>query len=234
MACYNGEQSIKRQIDSILIQLEIDDELIISDDGSTDNTLSIVGSFRDGRIKVITNNGLKGPVGNFQNALNEASGNFIFLSDQDDIWRPDKVKVMSERLNLADLVLSDCRIVDQNLKQIIASFFSFRKSRPGFMHNLYKNSYIGCCMAFRREILEYVLPFPKHIHMHDWWIGLLVELKGSVNFIDLPLIDYVRHGNNVSPTGEISTNPFYKRFLNRVIILWYIVYRNLYISNLVK
>lgn len=226
MASFNGEKVIKRQIDSILVQLGIDDELIISDDNSTDSTRHIVDLYKDKRIKFILNKGTKGPVGNFQNALMEAQGVFIFLSDQDDVWSPHKVSIMSEQLHSFDLVLSNCRVVDQDLDLLINSFFQFRGSRPGFIQNIYKNSYVGCCMAFRRDILKYVLPFPKQIHMHDWWIGLLVELKGTVKFVDLPLIDYVRHGKNVSLTGEISTVSLYKRFINRIIILWHIVCRN--------
>ena len=202
MATYNGSQFVRRQIESILSQLGIDDELIISDDGSVDDTCSIISGFQDGRIQLVTNSGRKGPVGNFQNSMRLASGKFIFLADQDDIWLENKVNITISLLQEHDLVLSDCRVVDDRGIIIHPSFFKHRLSKKGFWYNLYKNSYIGCCMAFRREVLDYVLPLPLNIHMHDWWIGLLVEANGRVVFAHTPLISYVRHGGNASQTGE--------------------------------
>ena len=126
-----------------------------------------------------------------------------------------------------DLVLSNCCVVNNKELIIYNSFFSHRGSRPGFWRNIYKNSYMGCCMAFRAEILSYVLPFPNSIYMHDWWIGLLVEVKGSVHFYDKPLIKYLRHGNNLSPTGEDGYNVF-RKVENRFNLLMNLVLRLLH------
>ena len=227
MATFNGSQYVIRQLESILVQLSNNDEVIISDDNSTDNTCDLLMSLNDKRIIVIKNSSGKGPVSNFENVLKIAKGDFIFLSDQDDIWLPDKVSVMCAGLARNHLVLSNCEVVDKELTTIIPSFFDYRKSRPGFLRNIYKNSYIGCCMAFRREVLSYALPFPKSIHMHDWWIGLLVELNGNVEFIDQPLMKYIRHGNNASPTGELSTYTITTQVQNRVVMLWYLLKRRL-------
>lgn len=90
MATYNGEEYIKEQLESILCQLGEMDEIIISDDGSTDNTLNIIESYNDSRIKIHINTGKHGFVYNFENALQKAKGEYIFLSDQDDIWLPEK------------------------------------------------------------------------------------------------------------------------------------------------
>lgn len=202
LATYNGERFILRQLISILDQLSENDEIIVSDDGSNDKTLSIINQINDSRIKVFNNRNRKGIVGNFENALVQASGEYIFLADQDDIWLPGKVSEICDILLYSDLVLTDCEMVDELGAVKQESFFKYRRSRKGFWANLYRNSYIGCCMAFRKEILSYILPFPKYIDVHDWWIGLLVELKGRVTFYNKPLIKYVRHGNNASPTGE--------------------------------
>ena len=218
IACYNGERFIKRQIHSILFQLAEDDEVIISDDGSTDETLSIINSFEDERIFLTSNKGTPGLVGNFEEALKEATGDYVFLADQDDVWLPGKVASMTSLLHVYDLVLSDCVVVNEKNELIQLSFFRFRGSRPGFWYNMYKNSYMGCCMAFRREVLLYALPFPHRIHMHDWWIGLLVEVKGKVYFHTQPTINYVRHGNNASPTGE-SGYGILRRLKNRYYLL---------------
>lgn len=227
MATFNGSQYVIRQLNSILLQLGNNDEIIISDDNSTDNTCDLLMSLNDKRVIVIKNSGGKGPVSNFENALKIAKGDFIFLSDQDDIWLPDKVSVMCAGLAKNHLVLSNCEVVDKELITLIPSFFDYRQSRPGFLKNIYKNSYIGCCMAFRREVLSYALPFPKSIHMHDWWIGLLVELNGNVEFIDQPLMKYIRHGNNASPTGELSTYTLTTQVQNRVVMLWHLLKRRL-------
>ena len=79
-------------------------------------------------------------------------------------------------------------------------------------------------MAFRKEVLEFVLPIPPQVHMHDWWIGLLVELKGRVVFCQQPLIQYVRHGENASPTGEAGYS-IIMRLKNRIIMLWFVAKR---------
>lgn len=224
MAAYNGEQFIERQLHSILVQLSEGDEVIVSDDSSTDRTLQVVNGLADTRIRVVQNRHKRGPAGNFETAIEQATGEFIILSDQDDIWLPDKVKDISQLLVNNDLVLTDCEIIDQNGKRLHSSFFAMRGSKRGFWHNLFRNSYIGCCMAFRREVLEYALPFPRTIFLHDWWIGLLVELRGRIVLYEKPLIKYVRHGNNYSPTGGkgYSTG---KRIRIRFFLLWNVIKR---------
>ena len=224
MATYNGEKYVHRQLESILAQLNDEDEVIISDDRSTDKTLSIIEKFNDRRIRVDVNKGKRGPMGNFEQAIMRSSGDFIVMADQDDEWLPNKISVLRSMLKRKDLVLSDCKVVNLRGEIIFPSFFSHRGTRTGFWYNLYKNSYMGCCMAFRREVLEYVLPFPPKIHMHDWWIGLLVEAKGIVCFYPEPLIYYIRHGNNASPTGEVGYC-LAKRLKNRIYLLWYIAKR---------
>ena len=92
MASYNGEAFIGKQLRSIIDQLNVDDEVIISDDNSTDNTLSVISMFDDARIRVSSNQGRRGPVGNFEQALNKACGEYILLADQDDIWHQIKLE----------------------------------------------------------------------------------------------------------------------------------------------
>lgn len=218
MATFNGEKFVEKQLSSILSQLGQHDEVIISDDGSVDDTLVIINKFADSRIKVFLNKKRYGPVGNFENALRHASGELIFLSDQDDVWLSGKVSTVSSLLKNNDLVLTNCKVVDEFGNLLSNSFFDSRNSKKGFWINLYRNSYIGCCMAFRRDILSYVLPFPHFIHMHDWWIGLLVEAKGNIAFCQDPMIMYVRHGGNASPTGEVGYS-FPKQLANRFFLL---------------
>ena len=78
------------------------------------------------------------------------------------------------------------------------SFFSYKGCKPGILNNIVKNSYMGCAMAFRKELLQYVLPFPQKIPMHDQWIGLVAEKKGKVVFLPKQLLKYRRHGENAT------------------------------------
>lgn len=224
MATYNGQKYIGQQLSSILCQLSPDDEVIVSDDSSTDQTVKIIKEFNDARIKLFENQQFRSPLLNFENALKQATGSYIFLSDQDDIWHPNKVNLTLPLFKEFDLVLTDCVVVNEKVEPLQPSFFKHRSSKPGFWNNLYKNSYVGCCMAFRKEVLEYALPFPDHIHMHDWWIGLLVEVKGKVIFYPEPLISYVRHGSNASPTGEAGYG-IGQRLRNRLTLLLEVIKR---------
>lgn len=218
MATYNGEKYIKEQLDSIIINLKEEDEIVISDDGSTDNTVNIIQSYHDSRIKLF--DGPKsGVISNFENAISKCSGEYIFLADQDDIWDPKKVDIiLNNFLEDPDLILQvhDNVMVDSNLKPICNSFFEFRKVKNGFWANIIKNSFIGCCMAFRSKLISDILPIPKDMPMHDQWIGLIALRKGKVAFIKDSLLSYRRHGDNVS---EFRKNSIFKMFWNRVLIL---------------
>ena len=204
IATYNAEKYIIDQLDSILSQELPVDEIVVSDDSSTDSTLDIINSYKEDRIKLIENEGIKGPVFNFENALKHTTGDLIFLSDQDDIWLPKKTKIMTSYLSSYDLVVSDAMLIDGSGSFLGDSFFELRNSRAGFLKNLYKNSYLGCCMAFNRKILEKSLPFPADIPMHDMWIGLIAEIWGSTFFCDEKLVYYRRHSTNASPAGRKS------------------------------
>jgi glycosyltransferase involved in cell wall biosynthesis len=198
IATYNGEKYIREQLESILPQLAEDDEIIISDDSSTDSTLSIIKNFGDNRIKVYAEQRFRNPIKNFENAINYATGDYIFLSDQDDKWMDRKVEVMSKALQQCDVVVSNAYIGDADLNIIRDSYFEWRNSRKGFFKNLYKNSYLGCCMAFRKKILTKILPFPANIPMHDMWIGMMAEFHYKAIFIPDRLMIYRRHGGNAT------------------------------------
>ena len=222
---YNGEKYLRKQLDSILEQLGPKDEVIISDDSSTDNTIDIIESYGDERIKLLKNNTFNSPVFNLENALRYAKGEYIFLSDQDDIWSANKVEICLKKIKGYDLLVSDCSLIDEDDRQIADSFFDINNSNKGFIKNLIKNSYLGCCMAFNRRILAYVLPFPKGIAMHDIWIGLNTEIIGKPRFISEKLNMYRRHGENLSPTSGKSKFSIYFKILYRIKFLYYIMGR---------
>lgn len=207
MAVYNGEKYLDKQIGSILPQLSTDDELVISVDPSRDRSEDILKKYaeKDRRIKVL--NGLgEGLIRNFEHALRGCKNEIIFLCDQDDIWHEDKVQVILNGFSDPNVILQvhDARLVDADgaPMKVTGTFFQNRKSRPGIGRNIVKNSFMGCCMAFRRQLLEECLPFPRKIPMHDQWIGLVAQFNGKVIFLKQVLIDYRRHGHNASPDAH--------------------------------
>lgn len=226
MATYNGEKYIKEQVESILVQLSDKDELIISDDNSTDKTLEIIKKLKDNRIKIYLNKSMKGYVSNFENALKKATGDIIFFSDQDDIWLPNKLTKCIKELENNDLVVTNARVIDENMNIIEESLFNVVKTKTGLINNLIKNRYYGCCMAFNKKILEKVLPFPQKykICTHDIWIPIICELYYSVGLIEEPLLLYRRHNNNVSCFKK-SNNSLLKKFLLRIYPLYKAIFR---------
>ena len=232
MATYNGQKYLREQVDSILSQLGAEDELVVSDDGSTDETLTILDSYADRRIKIYSHvksaekkkSNMQVIAENFQFGLKHCNGEYIFLSDQDDIWLPGKVAKCMAWLQKYDLVNHDCRVVDENLNIVNPSYFSVVHTKAGFIHNFVKFRYLGCCMAFRREILSYVLPLDDRI-AHDAWICYLTELLGNCKCIPEPLLLYRRHGKNISTASQKSTNPIWYRVKYRIPYLWRILKR---------
>lgn len=202
MAAYNGAKYIESQISSILPQLDTCDELVIINDASQDDTVKVIKTVNDPRIKLIHNDANLGIIKTFEKALINASGDLIFLSDQDDIWLPKKVlavKQILEEKPEVTLVLSDAYIIDTEDKITADSYFKVRgKFISGTIPNIIKNKYLGCTMAFRKKMLDYCLPFPKDIPMHDMWIGIINDIYGKIFYIEEPLMQYRLHGHNAS------------------------------------
>ena len=227
MATYNGEKYIKDQLHSILTQLSENDEIIISDDSSTDQTINIIRKFEDDRIILLENQKFSSPIYNFENALKFASGDIIFLSDQDDIWKTAKVKKIKKFIKNYDLILSDAEIIDSKGEILHESFYKINKSKSGLVRNFIKNNYLGCTMAFNRKILNRILPFPKNLPMHDWWIGLISEICGKVYFLEDKLISYRRHEHNATKTVGKSNYNLFQKIKFRYILLKNLLFRKL-------
>ncbi|MCR5388779.1 MAG: glycosyltransferase family 2 protein [Lachnospiraceae bacterium] len=223
VATYNGEKYIKEQLESILDDLRPGDEIVISDDCSSDATRSIIDEFAANSheviVKVLDGPGL-GVKKNFENAIRNCSNEYIFLADQDDVWEADKVERVMQAFvknKNAGVVMHDCRVTKEDINDVIApSFFNYRGSRSGFVKNWIKNSYIGCCMAFKKELVPSIVPIPDDIEMHDQWIGMLAEIMGyGVVFLPEVLLNYRRHGDNAS---KMTHYPLKKMITNRITL----------------
>jgi glycosyltransferase involved in cell wall biosynthesis len=234
MASYNGAEFIEEQLRSILGQLSDYDEVVVSDDSSTDATISVVEKLAslDPRIVLLKNRKFKTISLNFENALRHARGQYIFLADQDDVWLPSRVSATLPFLERYDLVVCDCRVVDKHLNVLQDSYFQGVNAGPGFLRNLFRtSSYIGCCMAFRREVMELALPFPKDLPIHDFWIAMLAEVRFRIGFLRKPLILYRRHGANASATSTKSKNSLVKKAILRWPVVRAIPFRLLRKKN---
>jgi glycosyltransferase involved in cell wall biosynthesis len=203
MATYNGAQFVTRQLDSVLKQLGPEDEVIVVDDGSKDNTVQLIRETYNGRVKVYVNEKNLGVIHSFEKAISLAKGDILFLCDQDDVWEDDKVatvlKVFNEQNSI--LVVHDAFVVDANLEIMDPSWNNYNHNniKQGIFGNILKNAYTGAFMAFKKELKEDILPFPASIEMHDQWIALVCMLKKKkITFVDKPLVKYVRHGGNVT------------------------------------
>lgn len=224
IATYNGASVIREQLDSILPQLGPADEIIISDDDSQDGTVLEILRYKDSRIHIVKGPCTGSPIANFENALRHAHGDYIFLSDQDDKWFQDKVKVcMEELVKGADCVLTDCSVTDAVFRVTAPSFFARNNTHKGKYYNLLrKNGYIGGCMAFSRKVRDAVLPFPEKIPMHDMWIGNVSAFFYSVIFINRPLSFFRRHGHNASTSSQKSSKPIVTRIGYRFWMVYYL------------
>ncbi|MFI3299056.1 MAG: glycosyltransferase [Rikenellaceae bacterium] len=235
MATYNGERFIKEQLDSILAQLSDLDEVIISDDGSSDSTISIIKGYNDRRIKLL--HFRRNKVGiepvhlittNFENALRHCRGEYIFLSDQDDVWLANKVSIMMEYLLEYDYVVSDCVVVDSKLNLVQQRLFGSplmeRANRQKYKALIGRVVAHGASSAFRREILRRAMPFPKGIQSHDRWLGFVAMFYYRYRAIDKVTVLYRRHSDNASSSSTLkSSNGLMKRVAIRFRYMWELV-----------
>jgi glycosyltransferase involved in cell wall biosynthesis len=208
IATYNGERFLNDQMSTILPQLSATDEVIIVDDASTDGTVNVIQGFDDGRILLIRHESNQGVVKSFERALCSATGDIIFLSDQDDLWSPDKVseflRAFKEQPDSA-IVISDATIINEHGAIVVRSACARRRFRPGLIANLFHARFVGCRMAFRSTLVPKVLPFPNHLRIvHDIWIGTANwALGGKSWYIDKPLTFYRLHGNNLTAGARL-------------------------------
>lgn len=229
MATYNGERFLRKQLETIVTQLAPHDELVIADDSSTDGTSAILADFAaaDPRIRFFAGNTFRSPVFNFEFALKQARGDIIVLADQDDIWLENKLDVVrgifSQNMARPLLVMLDGAVIDGDEREIYPSVLEKLKAGPGFWKNLFDNRYLGCCMAFSRDLLERALPFPQAIPMHDMWLGQLCERVGTTQFVPVMTMQYRKHSASLTEF-RIRFKPLIQ-IRRRLILAWNLLHR---------
>lgn len=202
MATYNGEKYLKEQLDSILEQSYPIYEIVIVDDCSTDGTFSILQDYAQkfSNITVLQNESNLGVRKTFEKALLNTSGDYVALSDQDDVWLKDKVKILLDTIGDAMVVHSDSIIVDHRLQVLAKSHFLVSKKlkKSTFFDYLLNSNITGCTMMVSRDLLDNCLPFRTYSLPHDWYLTYYAAYKNSIKFVSKPLMYYRQHGSNVS------------------------------------
>lgn len=214
-ATYNSERTLCDTIESVLGQTYADIEYLIVDGASTDRTLEFARSYEprfEGRMRIISE-----PDQGIYDALNK--GQVVFLSDQDDVWHPEKVSVVCRALQSADLVLHNCAVVGSCDRVIVPDYFAHHPPRLSRMGLLRKSPFMRCCMAFNRKILDRVRSFLNFLVEHDAWIGIQALKHGTVFAAGDVLLNYRRYGYNVSPCSEVILNSLSVKFMRRVDLL---------------
>ena len=200
MATYNGAKYLQEQLDSFLLQTRLPDQLIITDDGSTDDTLDIVKRFAEtAPFQVIYSQNMHnlGYAGNFNVALQKTTGDLVFLSDQDDVWFPEKISRMvsiSEANPEALVLMNDALLTDEALHSNGLTKIGQMKS-AGFKLSGFV---MGCCAVVKRDLLDFSLPIPDAYPAHDNWIVGIAEGMRRKHIYPQVLQYYRRHGNNES------------------------------------
>lgn len=208
LATYNGEKYLEAQLESILNQTYSNFRLLISDDCSSDNTKKILEKYKEKDNRIITFFQEKnlGVIKNFEFLLKQVENKYYMFSDQDDIWKKNKIEKSIKKMEEfnCDLVYTDLEVVDENLNVIYSSYWKLKgiykkiKKYNNF-ESLYLNNFItGCTIISKKEFIDKVLPLPntsKYV-LHDYWIPLIISQYGKIDYIEEPLIKYRQHKNN--------------------------------------
>lgn len=224
MAVYNGAPFLEDTLNSILSQIELTDEIIIIDDASTDHSNKIIQSIPDQRIKLFTSKKNNGVNHSFFEAISKATGDLIFISDQDDKWNNNKVK-KSKKVFIEkkiDVLVHNANII-MNGKKINKSLFEINNSGRGFFKNLWSDKYVGCCMVISKDGLKKLLPKKKIEEVYyDHFLGLSAELKKlNILFYEEKLIDYNRHSE--THTDIFQRRNLYRIFKDRIKLVWMLI-----------
>jgi len=213
LATYNGAFFLTEQLQSLVDQTHLPTQVILCDDGSTDDTLQIATRFStELPLRIIRNGKSLGVVENFKKAVSLCTGEYIALCDQDDVWYPDKLEQSVAMLASIDgdvpaLIYSDLEVVDKELNTVASSFWQLTARKPSdidFVKLLLGNVVTGCTVMMNQTMAIEMQRMPEGVEMHDFWLALIAYGIGHCAYIDKPTIKYRQHGSNVTSTEQIN------------------------------
>lgn len=216
MTTYNGAQYITEQLDSIRMQTRKVDEVVIVDDGSHDNTVELVRAFEKQHpecgIRLEVNEVNLGFKKNFYKAMSLCGGDVIFLCDQDDIWKENKVAVLTELLESNSnigLISSSFIQIDSDGKEVSSNKSAYmRKMEEGNLYSvplrdlIFHNVSQGCAMVFRKEVRDVYLKFFTDELPHDWALNVVAAMEKKCYYLNSPMFYYRIHGKNTIGLNE--------------------------------
>ena len=225
LASYNGEKYISEQIESLLNQTYSDIQILIRDDNSKDQTLSVIKRYVEKYPKklVLIEDNVKcgSATSNFMELARHATAEYAMFCDQDDYWLPNKVEVTLNEMIKAEqevgsdvpiLVFAKYKAVDKDLQDIGMSDkgTQLEKRRTELNHLIVQNCVHGCLSMVNRALYSIMGDYDKDILMHDWWAALIASSMGKIVYIPEALMLYRQHGSNV--VGAVKTNSFKYRW----------------------
>ena len=216
LCTYNGEKYIIPQLESILQQSYSNLEVVIVDDHSTDNTWNIILSYkeRNPRIKCFRNEENIGFNANFARAISLSNGEYISISDQDDIWVGNKLETLFNNIGEHWLIFSDSAYIDEDGVEINETLFEdFKFVSPVYKNILLQNFVTGHTMLMNRILLDYICPIP-HVGYYDWWIGFVAVYHNKASYLDVVLTYYRKHPSSVMQQAALRDIKQHK--LNRL------------------
>lgn len=219
LCTYQGEKYLQAQLDSFAAQSYLPDEVVVCDDSSTDGTLGILERFRSRApfsVRLYVNDKRLGPAKNFERAIERCEGELIFLSDQDDVWYPEKLSIMAPILVArpqVGAVFCDADVVDERLLPLGYSLWEFYRF-PGPLQRkvvrgesldvlLKHNVIAGMTMGFEARFRDLVLPIPAEC-FHDVWIPLLIAAVADVTMVPRRLSKYRQHEAQTTVGGAMK------------------------------
>jgi len=210
LSTFNGARYLREQIDSVLAQSGVSIEIVVADDGSSDQTPAILADYaaRDARLRWQVNERNLGPTASFERAMALCAGAYIAPCDQDDVWHPDKLARLHAAMGDCDLVYCDSEYIDPDGNSLgrRVSDGSTMLAGTSPLTFLFANSVSGHACLLRRDLFERSRPFPE-LAYHDWWLALCAAGRNGVRYLDEPLVSFRRHGAAFSPMGKSARPP---------------------------
>lgn len=213
MTTYNGENYLREQLDSILAQSVSDFELVVCDDCSSDSTWQILKEYarKNSRIQIFKNETNLGFKKNFEKAISLCKGDYIALSDQDDIWKCNHLEVLLCNLNTASASVGNALIMDSSgiignelLSDCDRYFVDGSNTDRLFRILFYGNPFQGTSALYRRELFSYAFPIPENIDYHDAWFAAVSCCLDGLNYTFDVVTNYRLHGKNASGNHHIN------------------------------
>lgn len=226
LATFNGEPYLSEQLDSILSQDTQNWHLTASDDGSSDRTVEILDAYAqtypEKITRVVSGRQFHNARDHFFWLMEQCDADYIQFCDQDDVWHPDKLRLLQEALEEAEaaygtdtplLAFSDQAVVDKDLGLIAPSLMTLQQQNPkvlDYRNLLYQNVVSGCTMAVNRPLAKLAAGCTdtQQVIMHDWWLALTAARFGKMVYVDRATIDYRQHGNNSVGAKDVRSPAF--------------------------